>query len=179
MVFDDFRKDVLKVCGKRQHSIKNSIGVRDAFKWCRKNKIFQTQKNVTEKDFYKIIRTVNNIIAQEVINGNDVKLPQRMGQLEVRKYDTYVKLLDGKIKTNRGIDWNATLRLWFEDEDAKENKILLKVEDEEVFKIFYNKMIANYNNKSLYQFKPNRELVIAVKKAGKDGLIDAYKIGND
>jgi hypothetical protein len=36
-----------------------------------------------------------------------------MGQLEVRKYETYVKFKDGKIKTNRGIDWNATLQLWY------------------------------------------------------------------
>jgi hypothetical protein len=73
-----------------------------------------------------------------------------MGQLEVRKYDTYVKLMDGKLRTNRKIDWQATLQLWYEDEEAKENKVLIKSEDKEVFKIFYNKMIANYNNKTLY-----------------------------
>jgi hypothetical protein len=39
-------------------------------------------------------------------------------------------------------------------------------------------MIANYNNKTIYQFKPNRALSVAVKLAGKEGLIDAYKIGD-
>jgi hypothetical protein len=38
MIFEDFRKSTLKVSGKRNHSIKDSIGVRDAHKWCRANK---------------------------------------------------------------------------------------------------------------------------------------------
>jgi hypothetical protein len=175
MIFDDFRKNILKINNKRNHTIKNSIGVRDAYKWCNHNKLFSTK--VTEKTFYKIIRTVNNLLFEELVKGNDVKFPQRMGQLEVRKYDTYVKLCDGKIKTNRGIDWGTTLKLWYEDDDAKKNKILLRLEDHEVFKVFYNKMIANYNNKTIYLFKPNRSLSIAIKNAGKKGLIDAYKIG--
>jgi hypothetical protein len=102
-------------------------------------------------------------MAEQLISGKDVKFPQRMGQLEVRKYNTYVKYQEGKIKTNRGIDWNATLKLWFEDEDAKKEKLLVKAEDSEVFTILYNRMIANYNNKTLYQFKPNRSLRLAIK----------------
>jgi hypothetical protein len=47
----------------------------------------------------------------------------------VRKFNTYVKFQNGEIKTNRGVDWNATLKLWYEDNDAKENKILVKSED--------------------------------------------------
>lgn len=177
MTFNNFRKSILKTNGKRQHTIKNSLGVRDAHKWCRNNKWLNIGRPVSEAEFYKIIRTVNKVLAEELIKGNDVKFPQRMGQLEVRKYDTYVKFSNGKIKTNRGVDWDATLKLWYEDVDAKENKIILKTEDAEVFKIFYNRMIANYNNKTIYQFKPNRALMLSIRKAGKEGLIDSYKIG--
>ena len=177
MAYDNFRKSILKVNGKRHHKIKNSLGVRDAYKWCKKNNRFDLGRKVTEKDFYLIIRTINNMMAEELISGQDIKFPQRMGQLEVRKYDTYVKISNGKLKTHRGLDWDATLKLWFEDEEAKENKILIKVEDKEVFSVFYNKMFANYGNKTIYQFKPNRELMLKVRQAGKEGLIDAYKIG--
>lgn len=177
MDFKEFRKNTLKINDKRHHKIKNSIGVRDAIKWLQKNKWLKIGKSVPEKEFYSIIRTVNNLLAQQIIEGKDVKFPQRMGQLEVRKYDTYVKFSNGQIKTNRGVDWDATLRLWYEDEEAKENKILVKKEDLEQFTIFYNKAFANYNNKTLYQFKPNRDLLLAVKKVGKEGIIDAYKIG--
>jgi hypothetical protein len=102
-----------------------------------------------------------------------------MGQLEVRKFNPYVKFEGGKLRTNRGVDWKATLTLWNEDKEAKENKLLVRTEDKEAFIIFYNKMIANYKNKSLYKFKPNRELAIRIRKAGNEGIIDAYKIGND
>lgn len=175
MLFDEFRKSTLRVNNKRHHSIKNSLGVRDAYKWCNANKKFKNK--VSEHDFYRIIRTVNNALSDQLIQGNDVKFPQRMGQLEIRKYSTYVKYHEGKIKTNRGIDWQATLKLWYEDQEAKENKILVKVEDQEVFTLYYNKSFANYNNKSIYQFKPHRRLMLAIRKAGKEGNIDAYKIG--
>lgn len=177
MSFKEFRENTLKVKNKRHHKIKNSKGVKDAYQWCRKNRQFCVEDSVTEKQFYTIVRTVNKMLAEELILGKDIKFPQRMGQLEVRKYSTYVRLIDGKIKTNRGIDWGATLKLWYEDEEAKESKILIKAEDKEVFSVFYNRMIANYNNKTIYQFKPNRGLMLAVRNAGKNGLIDAYKIG--
>lgn len=177
MNFNEFRKSTLKLNDKRHHKIKNSIGVRDAYRWLQQNKWPGINQPVSEKEFYKIIRSVNTLITQEIIEGRDVKFPQRMGQLEVRKYTTYVKIDNGQIKTNRGIDWDKTLKLWYEDEEAKDNKILVKKEDFEQFTIFYNKSFANYNNKTLYQFKPNRALLLAVKQAGKEGKIDAYRIG--
>ena len=176
MAYEDFRKSILKLNDKRHHKIKGSLGVRDAFKRCRREKWYGSNLVVTEKDFYAIVRGVNDLIAEELLKGKDVKFPQKMGQLEVRKYDTYVKLIEGRVKTNRGVDWKATLKLWYEDEEAKENKTLVKVEDKEVFTIFYNRMIANYPNKTLCQFKANRELALAIRKAGSEGKIDAYKI---
>lgn len=174
--FDEFRKSVLKVNDKRHHKIKGSLGIRDAFLWCQRNKLFR--EKILQKDFHKIIRTVNNLLASRLEAGNDIKFPMRMGQLEVRKFSPYVKLVDGKIKTNRGIDWKATLMLWEKDEDAKENKVLVRTEDKEAFIIFYNKAFANYKNKTLYKFRPNRELAIRIRKAGNEGIIDAYTIGN-
>ena len=179
MDFKDFRKSMLKLNDKRHHKIKNSIGVRDICRMCKKNNKFKTVGSVSEHEFYTIVRTVNTLLAEELAKGNDVKFPMRMGQLEVRKFNTYVKLINGKIRTNRGVDWNATLKLWFKDDEARENKTLVKVESKEGFTIFYNRKVANYNNKSLYQFKPHRELLMAVKNNGKNGLIDAFLIGKN
>ena len=176
MTFEDFRKETI-VKNKRHHKIKGSFGVKDSLLWCNKNEHLDIGKRVEDKEFYRIIRTVNNVIAEELVKGNDIRLPQRMGQLEVRKYENYVKLIDGKLHSNRFVDWNKTLRLWHEDEEAKENKLLVKFENKETFKLFYCKLFANYNNCTLYKFKPNRELAIKINKAGQAGLIDAYKIG--
>jgi hypothetical protein len=63
MIYDDFRKSILKVKNKRKHKIKNSIGVRDIYKLCQKNKWVNVGKSVSESEFYKIIRTIKNLIA--------------------------------------------------------------------------------------------------------------------
>lgn len=174
MNFEEFRRKTLKLDQKRNHKIKNSFGIRGVYKLCKKENLLD---KVPEKDFYLVVRAMNKALANELLNGNEVTLPQRMGKLEIRKWETYVKFVDGKLHTNRGIDWYRTLKLWNEDEEAKNNKTLLKVEDKENFTVFYNRLIANYNNKTIFSFKPNRDLKNAVNKAGKDGLIDSFKIG--
>lgn len=54
--------------------------------------------------------------------------------------------------------------------------MLVKVGKKEVFKVFYNKGKANYNNKSFYEFEVNRDLKRRLKQRIKEGLIDAFKI---
>ena len=75
MDFQEFRKSILKTKNKRNHTIKNSLGVRDVFKWCQKNKWPGIDRVLKESEFYKIIRTVNKLIAEELIQGHDVKFP--------------------------------------------------------------------------------------------------------
>lgn len=177
MNFEEFRKSTLKVDKSRKHKITNSIGIKHLLKRCRDTHWYGKDLKVNEIIFCAITRTVNDLIARELLKGNDFNLPQRMGQFEIRKYENYLRFEEGKIKTNRGIDWNATLKLWFEDEEAKENKTLVKVEDEETFILYYNRVKANYNNKTLIRFKPNRALLKKIKSAGSNKLIDAYQLG--
>ena len=171
----DFRRRVLKINETRVHKITHSLGVKEAFLWSRKNKLYDT-KSVSECDYYKIVRTINKLMAEELLNSKDVQLPQKMGMLEVRKYPLYVKFVDGEIKTNRAVDWNATLALWSEDEEAKESKTLVRSEDSERFVIFYNRNAANYPNKTLMRFRPHRKLIVEINKRGKEGLIDAFTL---
>ena len=99
-----------------------------------------------------------------------------MGTIEVRKYDARVSIEDGKVKTNLPIDWDRTLKLWSEDEEAYKERTLIKVEEKEIFKVYYNRIKANYNNKSLYEFVVNRDLKRRLKKRIKSGNFDAFKI---
>ena len=176
--FNEFRRRVLKLSDKRTHKITHSLGVKNAFHWSRKNKLYDT-KSVSECDYYKIARTVNKLMVEDLLNSKDVQLPQKMGMLEVRKYPLYVKFVDGEIKTNRAIDWKATLSLWNEDEEAKESKVLVRSEDSERFVVFYNRNAANYSNKTLMRFRPNRKLIIELNKRGKEGIIDAFTLAKN
>lgn len=49
-----------------------------------------------------------------------------MGRIELRKYDVRINLDGEKVKTNLPIDWDKTLKLWYEDEEAYKEKHLLK-----------------------------------------------------
>lgn len=173
---DEFRKRVLKVSGPRKHKVNNSFGVYDCYKAIRKNKWFNIGKPIPEHQFYSIIRTVNNYLAELLSQGNDITLPCSMGRLEIRKYDAKILLQGNKVITNLPIDWDKTLKLWSEDEEAYKNRTLIKMEEKEIFKVYYNRGKANYKNKSFLQFDVNRELKKNLKKNIKDKKLDAFKL---
>lgn len=173
---DEFRRQVLKVEGPRVHKVNNSYGVYNAYKYIRKNKWFDIGQPLTEHQFYSIIRGINNLLAEALIHGHDIELPCRMGTIEVRKYDARISFKNGKIKTNLPIDWDRTLKLWSEDEEAYQERTLIKVEEKEIFSVLYNRTGANYKNKSFYKFRPNRQLKLMIKRRIKAGKLDAFLI---
>ena len=98
--FIEFKRRVRKLTEHRKHKVRNSLGVYDAYKWIRKNKWLDIGKALTEHEFYSIIRDVNNLISAEISLGKEVKLPNRMGSIELRKYDKSIKIgKDGKVVT--------------------------------------------------------------------------------
>ena len=50
------------------------------------------------------------------------------------------------------------------------------MEEQEIFKVYYNRGKANYTNKSFFAFDVNRELKKKLKKNIKERRIDAYKL---
>ncbi len=171
---DEFRRRILKIDGPRKHKINNSLGVYQMYKLIRKNKWFNIGKPVSEHDFYSIIRTVNNQLADLLSKGYDITLPYQMGRLEIRKYDAKVTLQGDKIVTNLPIDWDRTLKLWSEDEEAYKERTLVKMEEKEIFSIYYNRTKAKYENKSFFQFQPNRQLKQILKRNIKLGKVDSF-----
>lgn len=173
---NDFRRSLLKVDSPRTHKVRNSLGIYDAYKYIRKHKWFNIGRPLTEYEFYTIVRQVNNYLADELICGQDIILPHRLGRIELRKYDAKISIDNGKVKTNLPIDWDKTLKLWSEDEEAYKERTLIKMEEKEIFKVFYNKRTANYENKSFYTFEVNRDLKRRLKQKIKSGAIDAFKL---
>ena len=173
---DDFRRKILKVDKPRTHKVRNSLGTYDSYKWVRRNKWLDIGRPVTEHEFYTIIRQVNNLLAENILRGEDIVLPHRLGTIELRKYNTRVLFRDGKLITNLPIDWDRTLKLWSEDEEAYKERTLVKMEEKETFKVFYNKRTANYENKSFMQFEVNRDLKRRLKQRIKSKAVDAFKL---
>lgn len=176
MTYEDFKSEVQHLNYSRKHKVTNSVGVYSAYKWIRKNKWLNIGRPLTEHEFYSIIRKVNDYLADSLVRGNDIKLPHRMGRLELRKYDARISFDGEKVKTNLPIDWDRTLKLWYEDEEAYKNRTLVKMEEKEIFKVYYNKHLADYNNQVFYEFNVNRELKRRLKQRIKEGKIDAFKL---
>lgn len=170
----DFINSVRKVSEPRVHKVKNSYGVYDYYKYYRKNKPNDSKYVLSESQYFSIIRKINEHLVDEILNGNDVVLPSRLGRLEVRKRKGRIYFDKGKLKSNLPIDWDKTLKLWYEDEEAYKNKTLVKIEEKEIYRLYYNRGLAEFTNKSFYQFNFNRELKRRLKTSIKDGNIDAF-----
>ena len=170
-----FVSNVKNVTGPREHKIRGSWGVYDAYKWYRKHKPEDKRYILTESQYFSIIREINNILRERLIDGEDIKLPCRLGRIEIRKYPAIITSDGTRIKTNLPIDWDATLKLWYEDRKCFEEKFLVRVNVPEIYRVYYNKATALYNNKSFYQFSPNRELKKGLKHSiREDSSFDAF-----
>lgn len=182
MAFNKFKKEVTGHTGPTgQRKVRNSWGVYDYYKYYRKTKPKEPQYVLTESQYFSIIRQVNKLLAEELTSGLEIRLPNRMGELQARKFQTYVRIgKDGKIVTNRPIDWDRTLRLWYEDPQAYKNKLILYSEEKEVFRLRYSRASASYKNKSFYEFKFNKDLRLQLKANIKEGIVDAplLKVAN-
>ena len=173
MTEQEFKNKIKKVKSSRKYKVTGSIGNYDVYKQIRKNK-WSGIDPISEKDFYSIIRQMNKAMAQCLINGEEVILPCHMGTLEIRKALRKLVIKDGKLRTNSPIDWNATLSLWYNDEEAQQQRLLVRNPNNEIFKVYYNKGKASYTNKSFYSFSLNRTIKQAIKKRALQGDLDAY-----
>lgn len=177
MSFKEFLKEVKNVKKERHHKITNSYGSKDAFHYYRKIRPQETKYVLTDCQYLAIIRQINNHLRNFLIEGKDVLLPERMGRLELRKYANSIKFEEGKLKTNLPVDWNATLKLWYDNPSSKIKKQLVRQENVDTFRVFYNRNMANYNNKTFYEFDLNREIKVGLKNNIKQNKIDAFKHG--
>ena len=175
--YKDFKSVIQGLQNTRTHKITNSLGNYDAYKYIRKNKWFNIGRPLTEHEFYQIIRRVNNYLAEELINGNDIIFPNRMGKLELRKRNS-LPIIDknGSLKVTYAIDWDSTLKLWYKDEEAFNNKTLVKIPERNIFRVKYNKDTANYENKSFMEFQVNRDIKTRLKQKIKNNEIDAFNL---
>lgn len=150
--------------GSKPHTITHCLGVRDAWKWVRKNKWKRTKgKPVSQSLYGSIINTVNKILIEQMLEGHVIELPMKMGSLYLASIPAKVEYEDGELKTNYRTDWQKTLRLWYKDKEARESHKTIKRVQDDVVSILWDKRKTNFTNKTFYIFRANRSLV---KKVG-------------
>ena len=74
------------------------------------------------------------------------------------------------------MDWKRTLQLWEEDEEARNEKTLVRKYDETIFyPMYFVKKGANYRNKGLMKFNFSRYLGNLIRDRIQNGTIEAFK----
>lgn len=163
---------------KRNHKIKSDYGRADYYKhYCKK-----VDKPVSKERFYAILddylNEIHNMISQE---GYEYDMPCRIGKIQFRKYKSEVKLSnDGKVINNLPINWKATNKLWEENPNAKEKKILVRHVNKHTggytYTLRYIKYNATYKNKTAYKMFINREMRRKTQGPIVQNKIDAFII---
>lgn len=174
MEFSEFIKEVKKTRGPKKHKVSNSYSIKTMFYYYRKIRPKTKSYVLTESQYYHIIRTINNALREQLINGNDVILPYKLGKIEIRKYKNVIEFKDGKLKTDRPIDWNSTLKLWYDNPICREKKQLIRFENNETFMVHYDKRKAVFKNKDFYEFDANRYVKIGLKKNILSNKLEAF-----
>ncbi len=100
-------------------------------------------------------------------------LPEQLGDLMMLKRQNRAVYKDGKLKITYPVNWEATLQLWFEDPEARENKTVVRHTSKYKPCYCYNKMRAKYNNKLFYSFKMNRAMKTQAAQNLFGGSLDA------
>lgn len=169
---NNFLNKVKKVDSSRTHKITGSYGTYDAYKYYRKNKPKENKYILTESQYFNIIRSINKQLALNLIKGDIITFPHKMGSLILKKKEAKIYLKEGEIKSNLPIDWDSTIKLWYEDEESFTNKVLVRMEEKEIFKVHYDKTKANYKNKTFYTFNINRDIKLQLKNKIKNKELD-------
>jgi hypothetical protein len=157
---------------KKEYNIRNSWGVYDFYKYYRKTKPKDPKFIISDVQYYAIFRRVNELLVDSLVRTGELEFPYKMGKLIVFKKTLKSWIApNGERYTSSKVNWDKTLELWYNDEEAYRNKTLLYFEDDERLTIRYNKTKAEFKNKYYYEFKPSRDIDRRVKNESVVSLI--------
>ena len=119
--------------------------------------------NIDKQTYNKVISEYNKYVASILIEALEIKLPFKLGKIEILKELRKLYLNDeGKVINTNPVNWKSTLDLWSKNQEAKDKKILIRFNNKHtggyVFRIYYNKKTAVFKNKKVYFFQPVRIL---------------------
>lgn len=157
---------------KKEYNIRNSWGVYDFYKYYRKTKPKDPKFIISDVQYYAIFRRVNELLVDSLVRTGELEFPYKMGKLIVFKKTLKSWIAPNGVRyTSRKVNWDKTLELWYNDEEAYRNKTLLYFENDEGLTIRYNKTKAEFKNKYYYEFKPSRDIDRRVKNESVVSLI--------
>lgn len=98
-----FKNKIKKVSSPRKHSIKNCLGMLDAYKYYTKSSNPSIHK-VKESVYRKIIDNVNLKMIESLFESGELRLPLQMGFLRIYKRTSKPVIKNGELVYNAPID---------------------------------------------------------------------------
>lgn len=165
---------------RTEGKINSHYGMSDYYKYFKK---LHPELKIERKTYCNIIENFNKQLINLIINDNiDYKFPSIGSSISIRKNKQTVKIQEGKIVNTSPVDWVATNKLWFDDKEAKEKKLLVRFlnshTSKHVFRIKFKKYLYGFKNKKYYKFKPVRSFTRDLAKRIKDENQERYNAYN-
>lgn len=151
-------------------------GIKDYYKFFKED---NPSLKISYKQFTSIINKFNSELVDLIIEDNvEYHLPYLGASLSIRKMKSVPKIVDGKLYNQSPVDWLATNKLWDEDEEAREKKLLVRYLNNHtskfVFRVFFKKYVYPFTNKKYYSFHTSRWFARKLGKRINDVNKDKY-----
>jgi len=139
--------------------------------------------DVARPQYCKIMNEFNKHIMELVFEGNEVKLPEKMGVLSVRGKKSIPKYNEelGRID-NQAVDYGETNKLWDKCPECKERKQMVYHLNEHTnnirYRFFWSKERMIVENKIFYTMvftRANKRHVSQLIQQGKDYYVEPKK----
>ncbi len=125
--------------------------------------------------YSEIIHAMHKLMREELFTTGSVDFPYKLGTLYlVKKTNILPRFKDGKLKVPYMVNWDKTLDLWYDDEEAREKKTIVYLELKNRHAILFRKKGGKYKNQRFYKFKTTRELGHDLFKRMKANTLDNF-----
>ena len=157
--------------------IKSHFGIVNYYKYYKES---NKESKISKTLYNNIISDFNNEIINLIINENvEYYLPHIGSSLSIRKTKKLPSIVNGKLVNTAPVDWVVTNKLWKNDEEAREKKLIIRFLNNHtskyVFRILMLKGKGTYLNKRFFRYKPPRSFQRTLAKRILDPNLENYE----
>lgn len=161
---------------RTEGKIKKDYGTKEYYDFF---KSFYPLLKINKSTYTKIIDDFNKHLVTLIIEENlDFKIPYIGASLGVRKLKNEPRIKEGKLINNTPIDWVETKKLWDNDPECKEKKLLVRFLNNHtskyIFRLYFKKYVYPFKNKKYFKFKTVRSFSRLLAKRIKDETKEKY-----
>jgi hypothetical protein len=162
---------------RTEGKIKADYGIKDYYKYFTEN---NPELKIDYKTYKSVVSEFNKEIIELIVEKNvEYNIPYLGSSISIKKDKRIPRIVNGKLYNTAPVDWVATNKLWSEDAEAMEKKLLVRYLNSHtskyVFRIYFKKFNLYFANKKLFSFQSNRDFKRFLGARIKDENKDKYE----